>query len=102
MRQIRDAELWPVAGYSSVAVDVSLVVVASSCPIIITVSPDLCDFSFPTFRSLGCNDPDPVTSRLALSFLVKQPGGLGYKLHSKCSKCFLYCEGTVILGDSVG
>ena len=23
---------------------------------------------------------------LALSFSVKQPGGLGYKLHSKCSK----------------
>ena len=37
----------------------------------------------------GCNeDPDPVTSRLAsLSFLVKQPGGLGCILHSKCSKC---------------
>ena len=30
-----------VVGYSSVAVDVSLVVVASSCPIIITVSPEL-------------------------------------------------------------
>jgi hypothetical protein len=29
-----------VAGYSSVAVDVSLVVVVSSCPIIITVSPE--------------------------------------------------------------
>ena len=25
--------------------------------------------------------------RASLSFLVKQPGGLGYKLHSKCSKC---------------
>ena len=24
---------------------------------------------------------------LSLSFLVKQPGGLGYRLHSKCSKC---------------
>ena len=29
-----------VAGYSSVAVDVSLVVVVSACPIIITVSPE--------------------------------------------------------------
>ena len=29
-----------VVGYSSVAVDVSLVVVVSSCPIIITVSPE--------------------------------------------------------------
>ena len=36
--------------------------------------------------SPGCDEPDPVTSRLAYSFLVKQPGGLGYKLHSKCSK----------------
>ena len=34
-------------------------------------------------RFTGRHDPDPVTS---LSFLVKQPGGLGYKLHSKCSK----------------
>ena len=25
--------------------------------------------------------------RASLSFLVKQPGGLGCKLHSKCSKC---------------
>ena len=25
--------------------------------------------------------------RASPSFLVKQPGGLGYKLHSKCSKC---------------
>jgi hypothetical protein len=23
----------------------------------------------------------------SLSFLVKQPGGLGYRMHSKCSKC---------------
>ena len=28
----------------------------------------------------------PERSRASLSFLVKQPGGLGYKLHSKCSK----------------
>ena len=32
-----------VVGYSSVAVDVSLVVVVSSCPIIITVSPERAD-----------------------------------------------------------
>ena len=31
-------------------------------------------------------NPIPLP-RASLSFLVKQPGGLGYKLHSKCSKC---------------
>jgi hypothetical protein len=30
-------------------------------------------------------NPIPLL-RASLSFLVKQPGGLGYKLHSKCSK----------------
>jgi hypothetical protein len=30
-------------------------------------------------------NPIPLP-RASLSFLVKQPGGLGYKLHSKCSK----------------
>ena len=35
----------------------------------------------------GCNDRDPVAlPRASLSFLVKQPGGLGCILHSKCSK----------------
>ena len=31
-------------------------------------------------------NPIPLP-RASLSFLVKQPGGLGCKLHSKCSKC---------------
>ena len=31
-------------------------------------------------------NPIPLP-RASLSYLVKQPGGLGYKLHSKCSKC---------------
>ena len=30
--------------------------------------------------SPGCDEPDPATSRLSLSFLVKQPGGLGLRL----------------------
>ena len=30
-------------------------------------------------------NPIPLL-RASLSFLVKQPGGLGYRLHSKCSK----------------
>jgi hypothetical protein len=32
-------------------------------------------------------NPIPLL-RASLSFLVKQPGGLGCKLHSKCSKSF--------------
>ena len=31
--------------------------------------------------------PHTHSPRASLSFPVKQPGGLGYKLHSKCSKC---------------
>ena len=31
-------------------------------------------------------NPIPLP-RASLSSLVKQPGELGYKLHSKCSKC---------------
>ena len=55
--------------------------------------------------SPGCDEPDPVTSRLACSFLVKQPGGLGCKLHSKCSKyskcskcskCMHQCAHTIV------
>ena len=31
---------------------------------------------------------NPIPSpHASLSFLVKQPGGIGCKLHSKCSKC---------------
>ena len=33
-------------------------------------------------------NPIPLP-RASLSFLVKQPGGLGYKLHSKCSKSMM-------------
>ena len=36
--------------------------------------------------SPAATTPIPLP-RASLSFLVKQPGGLGYKLHSKCSKC---------------
>ena len=32
--------------------------------------------------SPGCDEPDPATSRLSLSFLVKQPGGLGLRLQN--------------------
>ena len=34
--------------------------------------------------SPAATTPIPLP-RASLSFLVKQPGGLGYKLHSKCS-----------------
>ena len=36
--------------------------------------------------SPAAKTPIPLP-RASLSFLVKQPGGLGYRLHSKCSKC---------------
>ena len=36
--------------------------------------------------SPAATNPIPLP-RASLSFLVKQPGGLGCKLHSKCSKC---------------
>ena len=32
--------------------------------------------------SPGCDEPDPVTSRLAYSFLVKQPGARGTRLQT--------------------
>ena len=35
--------------------------------------------------SPAATNPIPLP-RASLSFLVKQPGGLGYKLHSKCSR----------------
>ena len=39
--------------------------------------------------SPAATNPIPLP-RASLSFLVKQPGGLGYKLHSKCSKVVLH------------
>ena len=38
--------------------------------------------------SPAARNPIPLP-RASLSFSVKQPGGLGYKLHSKCSKISL-------------
>ena len=40
----------------------------------------------PPHRPRRPTNPIPLP-RASLSFLVKQPGGLGCKLHSKCSKC---------------
>ena len=40
-------------------------------------------------HSRRLHSPRHLRPRASLSFLVKQPGGLGYKLHSKCSKSMM-------------
>jgi hypothetical protein len=51
-------------------------------------------------RSLPMGSRSLPLPRASLSFLVKQPGGLGCKLHSKCSKCCLWAaDPSAAIGD---